>query len=83
MCAHESVRIIVCARDTQFLEIGSVVQYLRRFGGRCLIHALIKLHFLSSLLLQLFETVTGREFSADAQGTTVLERIRTNLAEYF
>jgi phosphoribosylaminoimidazole-succinocarboxamide synthase len=33
--------------------------------------------------VQLFETVTGLEFSADTHGTNVLERIRTNLAEYF
>ena len=33
--------------------------------------------------VQLFETVTGVEFSADAHGTTILERIRTNLVEYF
>jgi phosphoribosylaminoimidazole-succinocarboxamide synthase len=33
--------------------------------------------------VQLFETVTGLEFSADTHGTNVLERIRANLAEYF
>jgi phosphoribosylaminoimidazole-succinocarboxamide synthase len=33
--------------------------------------------------IQLFETVTGQEFSADARGTAVLDRIRTNLAGYF
>jgi phosphoribosylaminoimidazole-succinocarboxamide synthase len=33
--------------------------------------------------IQLFETVTGQEFSADAHGTAVLDRIRTNLAGYF
>ena len=33
--------------------------------------------------IQLFEVVTGQEFIPDTSGTTILERIRTNLAKYF
>jgi phosphoribosylaminoimidazole-succinocarboxamide synthase len=33
--------------------------------------------------VQLFETVTGQEFVTDVPGTTVLDRIRTNLVKYF
>lgn len=36
----------------------------------------------SGRYIRLFETVTGRQFSADAGGGPVLERIRGNLAEY-
>lgn len=37
----------------------------------------------AAVYVEAFETITGRSFAPDLGGSTVLERIRTNLAPYF
>ena len=37
----------------------------------------------SQVYAQAYEAITGKEFVADVSGTTVLDRIRSNLARYF